>query len=95
MPSGELLRTINAHTQLVQDVAFAEDNTTLVTASLDNTVKMWNITTGANTMTANVGVEVWSIDVTSNAEIIILGCADGTVRFMTDTASKSGPAKGR
>ena len=94
MPSGELVRTINAHTEMVQDVSFAEDNKTLVSASLDKTVKLWDISTGENLMTADVGVEVWSIDLTSNANVIILACADGSVRFMVDNNARSGSNPG-
>jgi len=90
MPSGELLRSINAHTDLVQDLSFAEDNRTLISASLDKTVKMWDIITGQNLMTFNTGVEIWSIDCTSNAGIILLGCADGSVRMLTETGSERG-----
>jgi WD40 repeat protein len=90
MPSGELVRSMNAHTDLVQDVAFAEDNKTLVTGSLDKSVKMWDLTTGQNVMTQNVGTEVWSLDVTSNAGIIILGCADGSVRVLKEAGSEAG-----
>jgi WD40 repeat protein len=89
MPAGELVRTINAHTELAQDVSFAEDNS-LVSASLDEKVKLWNVETGANLMSQDVGIEVWSIDLTSNADIIILGCADGSVRFMVDQNRESG-----
>ena len=90
MPSGELVRSINAHMDLVQDVAFAEDNKTLVTGSLDKTVKMWDIVTGQNLMTMNVGVEVWSLDLTSNAGLIVLGCADGSVRMLKESGSEAG-----
>lgn len=90
MPSGELVRTINAHTELVQDVSFAEDNKTLVSASLDKKVKLWNIETGECLFTQDVGVEVWSVDLTSNAEILVLGCADGSVRFLVEQNSQTG-----
>ncbi|TNC93435.1 MAG: WD-40 repeat-containing protein [Gallionellaceae bacterium] len=90
MPSGDLVRSINAHLDLVQDVAFAEDNKTIVTGSLDKTVKMWDITTGQNLMMNNVGVEVWSLDVTSNAGLIVLGCADGTVRMLKEAGTEAG-----
>jgi WD40 repeat protein len=74
----------------VQDVSFAEDNKTIVSASLDKTVKMWNIQTGENLLNHNAGVEVWSLDVTSNAGTIILGCADGSVRMLTESGAERG-----
>lgn len=82
MPEGKKLRSIKAHDDLIQDVSFAEDNT-LVSASLDGKVKLWNPETGENLMTFDAGVDIWSVDLVSDASIIIIGCADGTVRFLT------------
>jgi WD40 repeat protein len=88
MPEGTLLQTIKAHTELIQDVSFACDNQTLVSASLDKTVKLWNILTGANLMTMTIDSEIWGVDLTCDAKTIILGCADGTVRFLTKKLGK-------
>ncbi|MBK9183959.1 MAG: hypothetical protein IPM83_12780 [Ignavibacteria bacterium] len=41
-------------------------------------------------MMSNVGVEVWSLDVTSNAGLIVLGCADGTVRMLKEAGTEAG-----
>jgi WD40 repeat protein len=84
MPSGKLLRTIKAHDDLIQDVSIAYmDNKTIVSASLDQKVKLWDITTGKNLMTFDTGVEIWAVDLVSDISTIILGCADGTIRFLT------------
>jgi WD40 repeat protein len=82
MPQGQLIRTINAHKELVQDVSFAEDNKTIVTGSLDKKVKLFDSETGKELMSFDAGVEVWSVDLISDASVIILGCADGSVRFL-------------
>lgn len=82
MPSGKILQRFKAHNELVQDVAFAE-NDNLVTASLDKAVKLWNPRTGEQLMNFDTGVEVWSVDLVSDGSIIVLGCADGTVRLLT------------
>ncbi len=83
MPRGKMLRKIKAHNELIQDISFAEDNKTLVSASLDKYVKLWDTDTGKNIMSFDTGVELWSVDLVSDASIIIVGCADGTVRFLT------------
>lgn len=80
---GSLIRTIKAHDELIQDVSFAEDNKTIVSASTDKKVKLWDITTGNNLYTKEIDSEIWSVDMVSDASIIILGCADGSVRFLT------------
>jgi WD40 repeat protein len=92
MPTGDLIRTINAHTGMIQDLSFAEDNKTIISGSIDGTVKSWNVESGENTMTHAAGVEVWSLDVTSNGNIIMLGCADGTVRLLSDSGNERGRA---
>lgn len=89
MPEGTILRKIQAHNDLVQDVSFAEDNSTIVTGSLDKTVKLWNSNNGENLMVYFLGSEVWSVDLVSSAEIVTVGCADGTIRLIT----KVDPAK--
>jgi len=95
MPSGKQLRKINAHKELIQDVSFAGDNQTMVSASLDKTVKLWDSETGKNLMTFDTGVEVWSVDLVSDAGIIVLGCADGSVRFLNrESGKKTGKTKG-
>lgn len=91
MPEGKLVRRIKAHDELVQDVSFAEDNQTIVTASLDGKVKLWDIMTGNNLMTFDTGIECWSVDLISDASLIIVGASDGSVRYLdkvVDTKKK-------
>ena len=82
LATGDIIRKFKAHTSLVQDLSVAGDNKTIVTVSLDKKVKLWDISTGENLMEFDAGVKIWSVDITSDAEIIILGCGDGTVRFL-------------
>lgn len=89
LPKGKMLRRIKAHDDLIQDISFAEDNQTLVSASLDKFVKLWNVDTGKNLFALNSGVEIWSVDLVSDASLIIIGCADGTVRFLTKSTGKT------
>lgn len=90
MPQGTLLRKIKAHDDLVQDCSFAEDNKTLVSGGLDKKLKLWNVETGENIYTREINSEIWSVDLTSNADILVAGCADGTVRYYAkpDMAAK-------
>jgi WD40 repeat protein len=88
MPNGQLIRTIKAHDELIQDLTFAADNKTIVSASLDMKVKMWDVTTGNNLYTKELDTEIWSVDIVSDGSIIILGCADSSVRFLTKKGGK-------
>jgi len=85
MPSGTLLRTINAHNEIVQSVSWAEDNKTVVTGSLDKYVKLWNSDTGENLMSMDVGSDIWGVDLTSSGDRILVGCADGSVKMLSET----------
>jgi len=82
MPEGTILQKFKAHNELCQDLSFAEDNVSLVSGSLDKKVKLWNADTGENMLDFDTGVEIWSVDLVSDASIITLGCADGTVRLL-------------
>ena len=79
-----MLRTINAHNEIVQSVSWAEDNRTIVTGSLDKFVKLWNSDTGENLMSMDVGSDIWGVDLTSSADHIMVGCADGSVKMMVE-----------
>lgn len=83
MPEGNLLRKISAHNELIQDISFAQDNHTLISGSLDKSIKLWDTETGTNVYTKSIDSEIWSVDITSDANILVVGCADGTVRYYT------------
>lgn len=80
--TGEILRKFKAHDDITQDVAFAADNKTLVTGSLDKHVKLWDTDGPTLLMDTNVGAGVWSVDLVSEASIITVACDDGTVRLL-------------
>jgi WD40 repeat protein len=82
MPQGTRKRIIKAHNEITQDVTFACDNKTIATASLDGFVKLFDVETGENIFVYNVGVPIWSVDMTCDTDVIIVGCADGTVRYL-------------
>ncbi len=85
MPEGNLLRKIKAHSELVQDLSFTEKGYTIVSGSLDKSIKLWDVETGQNLMTKNIDSEVWSVDVVSDGSIIVAACADGTIRYFNKT----------
>ena len=90
MKDWTLQKTIKAHSDLIQDFSFTEDDNTIVTVSLDKFVKLWDAKTGAELYSKNIGVEGWSVDLTSNAEILIIGCADGNVMKLDVVKKSSG-----
>jgi hypothetical protein len=40
-------------------------------------------------MSFDAGVEVWSVDLVTDIKTIIIGCADGTVRFLERVEGKT------
>jgi len=46
MPTAKLTHTLTGHTDWITDLAFSPDKTLLASSSLDQTIKLWNVTTG-------------------------------------------------
>ena len=59
--TGELLRTIEGHTDEVRTVAFSGDGATLVTGSYDETAKLWEVASGNLMKTLDVGSKIYSV----------------------------------
>lgn len=81
--SGGLIRTISpAHGGIINDLAFTPDGAHLLSASSDQTVKVWSMATGAlvRTLIGHTG-EVHSVAVSPDGGTAITGGNDGTVRL--------------
>ncbi len=44
--TGQVIKTLSGHTNMVSGTSFSPDGKMLATASLDKTVKLWDPTTG-------------------------------------------------
>src|SRR5205085_6833048 len=81
--TGEELPTLMKHDDLITRVAFSPDGATILTASNDSTVRLWNAKTTMPVQRNHVlrhssGVLSASFDLDGHQ--IATGCADGTVR---------------
>ena len=63
IPSAVVTRAFKGHSRGINAVCVTPDGQTLVTASNDNTAKIWDMTTGACTRTLNVGAMVTAVAV--------------------------------
>ena len=70
------------HKEVVYDGKFFPDGKSLVTASFDQTLKLWDIATQSTlrTMVGHTGI-VLTVDVSPNGKIIASGSSDRTIRL--------------
>ena len=80
---GSLLATLTNHTAIVLSVAFSPDGTTLATASQDDTVELWDVTTNPPTLKP-VHIKhdqpIRSVAFSPNGKLLASGSADNTVK---------------
>lgn len=70
------------HQEVVYDAAFLPDGKSLVTASFDQTLKLWDVATQAvlRTMEGHTGI-VLTVDVSPDGRLIASGSSDRTIRL--------------
>jgi WD40 repeat protein len=72
------VQTLEGHSHYVSSVAFSHDSTRLASASWDNTVKIWDASSGACLQTLDVGKTLFnlSFDVTGSCLLTEIGSID-------------------
>ena len=78
-PGGQLLRTLECHSDWVRAVAVTPDGLKAISASLDNTLKVWDLATGEARLTLN-GHSDWvsGVAVTADGLKAISASSDNT-----------------
>ena len=81
-PGGPLLRTLEGHSDSVEAVAIAPDGKTAVSASWDDTLKVWDLKFGIEV--ANFHGESWffSCDISPDGKTIVAGEESGRMHFL-------------
>ena len=70
------------HDSDVTDALLTKDNTTLITASLDGSVRLWDFQNGTALEVFNYGTDVLDIDISPDNSLIAVGRKDGFVSMI-------------
>ncbi|MBC1281095.1 hypothetical protein GNF10_35520, partial [Nostoc sp. UCD121] len=80
-PDGRLVSTLIGHDGWITSVAVTPDRKQLISGSSDNTVKVWNLTTGAEILTfTGHSAPVNTVAITPDGKRVISGSSDNTVK---------------
>ncbi len=81
-PTGNLIRTLAGHSGAVYSVGISPDGQTLVSGSVDNTIKIWNLANGNLIRTlAGHSSSVWSVAISPDGQTLVSGSADNTIKI--------------
>ena len=71
---------LSGHTDEVKSAAFSPDGTRIVTASWDNTARIWDAATGSVIATLNVGAALFAAAFSPDGKRIVTASGDKTQR---------------
>jgi YD repeat-containing protein len=105
--TGQILCRLTNHTKLITAAAFFPGGTNAMTASLDGTIRLWNTTTGVETLRIPAGAQVGDAALSLDGRVIascdtanpgtayIWDAQTGSLlRIFTDTGSEASQIKG-
>ncbi|OCR01371.1 hypothetical protein BCD67_23240 [Oscillatoriales cyanobacterium USR001] len=77
-----LVKTLTGHSDLVRSVAISPDGQTLVSGSLDKTIKIWNLATGnlIRTLEGHSN-SVFSVAISPDEQTLVSGSDDNTIKI--------------
>ena len=92
MASGQALRELSGHQDWVGHAAFSPDGKLVVTASGDNTARLWEVATGqALRCCQGTRDAVWHAAFSPDGKLVVTASADKTARLW-EVASWAGAA---
>ncbi|KAJ6256962.1 Vegetative incompatibility protein [Drechslerella dactyloides] len=81
-----LLQTLYGHTSYVYKVAFSHDGKTIVSASYDGTIRLWDVATGIEQIRKHYPIAMKCLALSPNGTVLGLALSDDTIRLW-DTAT--------
>ncbi len=80
--TGEVLDLLTGHTDWVYSVSFSPDGETLVSGSLDDTIRLWDANTGRHIRTLRGHTaSVYSVSFSPDGQTLASGSSDDTIRL--------------
>ena len=79
--TGQLLHTLEGHTESICSVAFRKDGRMLATGSANGTILLWDATTWERSEPLHNGSAVHGLDFSPDGTRLAAACADNSVRF--------------
>jgi eukaryotic-like serine/threonine-protein kinase len=79
--SGQILQSLAGHGDTITDLAFSRDGKQLVSASADQTVRLWDAVTGKEVFTFHEEAPVLAVAFSPDSQRIASGGEDRTVRL--------------
>ncbi len=77
---GTLESTLSGHTDDVLTVSFNHDGTVMASGSEDNTIRIWNVETGENAYSINLGADVNHVDFHPTRQELVSGDENGKIQ---------------
>ncbi len=78
---GEIRPRLEPHKEAVTSIAFTRDETRFATASMDNTVKIWDLETKQEPAQINAHERPMSVAFSNDGQTLVSCGGDGTVKF--------------
>lgn len=87
-PKGNLVQYITGHRTFVTRACFTNDNKTVVSGSVDGTVKFWDLKGGICRLTLRIGEPVMDVAISKDGKYLATGGAKGSLRIWSAVSGK-------